>query len=74
MSNPWGLTPRQLEAARLASFYTFEEMGKRMGVSPRTAKALTDRARRRMDVKSKREVGRLLAEQGLLIETEGGSE
>ena len=66
-ANPWGLTDRQLEAARLASFYSHEEMAVKLGCSARTAKYLTTEVRRKMNVRTKRDIGVKLADAGLLI-------
>lgn len=72
MSNPWGLTPRQLEAARLAPFCSHDEIGRELGVTGRTARYLTGEIRRKMGVARKRDIGVELYKAGLLLRDENG--
>lgn len=61
------LTPRELEIARLiADGLTYEEMGNRLGISPRTVKAHTDKIRIKLGVSKKRHIPSVLRRLGIL--------
>lgn len=63
-----GLTNRQLEIARLiAEGLTYDEMGERLGISPRTVKAHTDVIRLKLGgLGKKRDIPRVLRDLGLM--------
>ena len=58
------LTPRELQVVRY-SHLTFEEMGEKLGISPRTAKYDTDRVRWKLGVRHKRHLQDRCRELGI---------
>lgn len=59
------LTPQEMRLARLCDL-TYEQMGERLGMNPRTVKGHVDRIRVKLGVKSKRQIQRVLRDMGLL--------
>lgn len=60
-------TKHQLEIARLiADGLTYEEMGKRLGISSRIAKYQTDIIRRKLGVRNKRSIPRIMRDLGII--------
>lgn len=67
MANVRRLTPREFEIALLiVEGLTYEEMGDRLGISPRTTKAYTDKIRLLLGVEKKRQIPQAMREQGLI--------
>ena len=57
MTEPPALTPRQREVVQLvAAGYSNEEVGARLGISPRTAKAHCDVLRQKLGVPRRRQI------------------
>lgn len=61
------ISPREIEVAKLIDRgMTYDEIGKELGISPRTAKAITDRLRLKINVQKKRHIPGVLKELGVL--------
>ena len=57
LSSPPGITDRQRQVVRLiAAGCSNEEVGKRLGISPRTAKAHADALRQKLGVARRRQI------------------
>ena len=64
------LSTREREVAWLGAEFSTEEIGERLGISPRTAKSYLDAARRKLGVKRKRDLPKVLRERGINPPTE----
>lgn len=62
-----GLTPRELQVARLIRDRnaTYDEIGELLGISPRTAKAHTDKIRAKLGVSKKRHIAKMMRDLGI---------
>ena len=64
LQNPPTLTPRQKQVVELiAAGCSNEEVGERLGISPRTAKAHCDVLRQKLGVARRRQIPRAYLEQ-----------
>ena len=60
-------TPREMEVARLIDQgYTYDEMGEKLGISPRTCRLYADRLRAALGVSKKRQIPQAMRLLGLL--------
>jgi len=55
-----GLTPREIEVAKLCLFYTAREIADQLGISERTVQVHIAAARTKSGTKSKMELGRFV--------------
>lgn len=60
------LTPRELSVIRLIERgFTYDEMGRELGISPRTVKAVTDRIRLKIGASKKRNIPDIVRRLGI---------
>jgi DNA-binding CsgD family transcriptional regulator len=64
--NDW-LTRRELEICRYAHL-SYDEIGEKLDISPRTVKAITDRIRLKLGVRNKRHIQDRCREMGIKLD------